>query len=547
MPGHQITCPYCFERFDDADVHFRMETVLDEDDLDPEGEGRSLAYIQNAARDDDRARELTRLYHRNELFLEGDDPAYTKFWEGFGGTTELLSRGRDGASGIVPFERPVIDPKAHPECFKQDVPEEETVVDGIVRYAYDCFGTRTSRRVCPYCHNPLGGSYGTHPAKFISVIGITGSGKTVYLSQLCKFMPARMSAAGISANPVTTGAIDYLAANEVKKGEPLPAPTLKEQLLQPLLYDFAIKDADTGSWRKNTYVFYDIAGENLQFKAGSDVDIAADAEKFGPFIRHSDAMVLLIDPSQFIDDDEHQDASTALTVIGVLFGDKKLRSTPLAVCISKADATGDGGGLDDDFAETYCEAITGMPRLPEMTFDESLDSDDMVFSAKDYNELRDAIESFVKKIASKGTDHFKSALDSKSDCYNYFMIESIGVPLVEGENASGRKVGLVPASKPNPQRIVEPILWILYKLGYIDVNGFINEPKDWTCPKCGKRLRGTDSVCPACLVNRKGMWKCPGCGASHADDVEWCDCGCNRTGEKRSGVSKLIGKLFGGR
>lgn len=33
MPDFRITCPYCFEEFSHTDVHFRMETYFDENEL----------------------------------------------------------------------------------------------------------------------------------------------------------------------------------------------------------------------------------------------------------------------------------------------------------------------------------------------------------------------------------------------------------------------------------------------------------------------------------------------------------------------------------
>ena len=73
MPGHTITCPYCFKQFDDAKVHFRMETVEPEE----------------------------------EAFAPRTDSKYEEFWEPFGGTTELFSPSRDRAGDVSPWLRPV--------------------------------------------------------------------------------------------------------------------------------------------------------------------------------------------------------------------------------------------------------------------------------------------------------------------------------------------------------------------------------------------------------------------------------------------------------
>ena len=65
--------------------------------------------------------------------------------------------------------------------------------------AMDDFGKPTYRRVCPYCHNPLPMGFGKHRVKNISIIGITGAGKTVYISQLLKGMTEYAAKSGLGA------------------------------------------------------------------------------------------------------------------------------------------------------------------------------------------------------------------------------------------------------------------------------------------------------------------------------------------------------------
>lgn len=508
MPGHTITCPYCFHEFDDEAVHFRMETVRPED----------------------------------AQFRPRPDSKYEDFWRAYGGTTEMFSPSRDHAGDVPPWQRPVYNPHAKGDRAVFGGDPQFSLGDDIVIGVRDRFGTETERRVCPHCHNPLPGRYGRHPVKFISLIGISGAGKTVYLSQLCKFMAARMGGYNIAVTPTSAYAYEYMTTNHVGDHSLLPQPTPPEIFQQPLCFDFTFKD-DVGRTYSQTFVFYDIAGENLQFAEGK-ADIAESAKRFGPFIRHSDAIIMLIDPMQFSGDDDRQDAVTALTVIDSLFDKETLRRLPLAVCISQADGKPQlpDGGIDE-FAPTFCSDIIQLPRLPEMRRNEGAGDP---FSVQDYNELRDKIEKFVRDISFDVPLH--ATLSMNYGCYNYFMIESIGVDLVEQEGEGGFSF-MVPSARPKPKRIVEPILWILSKLPIsaedprpiMPVHGFINEPGDWTCPHCGRQhIRATEDFCPQCKLNKAGQWKCPTCGTLNGADAVWCSnksCKTDRNGNRK--------KLFG--
>lgn len=508
MPGHMITCPYCFKQFDDSKVHFRMETV------DPD----------------------------EEAFAPRTDEKYEEFWEPFGGTTELFSPSRDRAGDVSPWLRPVYDPMdpSKKEVFGGSA--RYLVGDDIVIGVKDRHDAVTERRVCPACHNPLPGRYGRYPVKFISLIGISGAGKTVYLSQLCKFMAARMGAYNIAVMPTSAYAYEYMTTNRVAANALLPQPTPPEIFQQPLCFDFHFRDS-TGQPHSQTFVFYDIAGENLQFAEGR-ADIAESARRFGPFIRHSDAIIMLIDPMQFSGDDDHEDAVTALTVIDSMFDRERLRHLPLAVCISQADGKPQlPDGTIDKYAPTFCSDIIHVPALPEMRVNEGMGER---FSVTDYNELRDRIDAFVRSMAYDVPLH--TTLSMTYGCYNYFMIESIGVDLVEQEGEGGFSF-MVPSATPRPKRIIEPILWILSKLPIgrgdmrpiLEVRGFINEPGDWTCPFCGRpHIRATEDFCPNCRLNRFGQWRCPSCGVLNSGASEWCvtkGCKTDRFGNRK--------KMFG--
>ncbi len=515
MPGHTIMCPYCFDEFADDEVHFRMETVLDEEDLDPKNEHRTREEIEMDSRfTGSEIRAQLQEYDRREKFVKRDDEKYEAFWAEFGGTTEKSSISRDGKTpGVLPYQRPVFDPKnpEHAEFFSEREKLSDTVNEtGLVYAAYDCFGRQTQRRVCPHCHNPLPGAYGKYPVKFISVIGISGAGKTVYLSQLCKYIAKQISYFDITANPTSIYAKEYLEANPVVMGKELPIGTPPEQFLQPLCFDLVYRHNNTG--RFHTVVFYDIAGENC-----------VDHEKirgFGKFVEHSDGIILLIDPAQFNESSNKAQPVLVLQTIYNLFqnkGREEVRNLPIAVCISKGDTVAREmmqQNLDDiSFLQDNSGAY-----LP-------------CFNAEDYNRIHDAIKDFVQR----NDNELHIRLRNLYDNYNYFLFSAIGtsVKKIEGTGLD------TPAGPAIPKRIMEPVVWLLYKYKFISSHGEIHEPKDWICNTCGTRRRVTEAFCPTCKTNNNGEWLCPRCQTVQKGD--WCStpkCKTNRFGKRKGLFSR---------
>lgn len=512
MPGHRITCPYCFTEFDDSQVMFRMETVFDsEDDLDLVDPSTGTHYY---SRD-----EITRstglsagsrraLYDRFGLlagFVKREDSKYEEFWDKFGGTTELSSKAHDGGAQVDPWLRRVYDPNKPEDQKYFAVANPVSVSDtGLVWKATDCFGHETTRRVCPYCHNPLPGLYGKYPVRFISIIGITGAGKTVYLSQLVQWLEENFSRCGITAVPTSTYAYRYHDENPVEMQKPLPPGTEPQTLLQPLSFDLTYRDESSGQNRNQTLVFYDIAGENCQISY-DDAEVAAKAKRFGPFIEHSDGIMLVVQPKQFEKPDPVSGPQAVLTVVHNLFAGQsdKLKRLPLAVCISKGD--------------TVAQTILKGP-IPQLQYvKDGSGHYQPLFNAESYNKLHEPIAKFVENRANT----LVGSLSSQFPIHDLFIISAIGTAVEEFTDENGNTYE-APAAPPLPQRLIEPLLWMLNRFGYIGSSGFINELNDWICPRCKCRLHNTQPICPDCRVDRTDQWTCALCGTRNPGDSDQC-------------------------
>lgn len=438
---YQIMCPYCFNRANggdgnyigDDEVSFRAETSyrsirdiqslmgMTEDDIEmmPEGQRKSAEGQLDS-------------YKR---FLVGTSQSYQSFWSDYNGSTELGNE-----QNKAPWELPVIK-------IADGIKELRRDPGGFVDKAVDIFGKETHRRVCPFCHNPLPKGYGKHPVKYISIIGATHSGKTVYISQLLKGLFDYAGKASLTANFTSSHELDFIEQNKVAFDVPLPDSTSKEKFSQPMFYD--ITRAEGTKKTTNTIVLYDIAGENCKS--------ASDMEKFAKYVMQADGIILLIDPTQlgFVSGKQADSQSLEAvfsTIHGAIADDKdELSTTPLAVCISKSD---------------QCFDI--LPPIASEQVD-AAGTDDYgfllpQFNAKAHNSLLSG-NNGLANLFQRTTNSVCSALRSEFINFNFFAVSAIGCEVAPGEDGHN-----CPKRAPEAIRIEEPILWLFKHFGYIGSN-----------------------------------------------------------------------------
>lgn len=500
---YKITCPYCFNEFNDNEVHFRFRHLAEQNI--PQSSRRSRRD------DDDEEDDDEIVVNRNAT--KGDQP-YLEFWKPYGKTSEASERGLD------PENIPVYDPKKDKKQFvsgKDIFLRVNDDPDGMVYGAIASDGkTKVTERVCPNCHNPLMGSYGLFPTKFISVIGVTAAGKTVYLSQLCKTIRDSMARLGLTAQPTSRYAEDYLEENFVGMGHPLPDSTPAERLLQPLCYDITYNYMNGLGVREknvNTIVFYDIAGENCTNEAGMN--------RFGRFIEHSDGILLLIPPQQFSANQDsegvfydNQPTAVLDTIYNTFQYRKNIQDVPLAVCISQGDRV--------------AQAILGA-KLTDISYLENKPNSVGRFNADEYNKIHEKIMEFL----SRSQPALCTQLENQYDNYNYFLVSALGTGVSDEDHT--------PVGPTVPLRIMEPFTWLLTKFKFLEASSFVYQPEDWTCPVCGDRFHNSpDSLyCPKHLVNRDNYWRCSYCSTAekiklNPNGQKWCDCKRDRFGHKKN-------------
>lgn len=459
MPDYKIICPYCFKKFSHDQVHFRMETQFDETELNDEG--MTEEEVQKLP-EGERKKHLQAQTQRRKPFLRKDDEKYTKWWEIYGSTSEKsLGLDKKWIGGV--HQLPILSPSnmydqasLKKQRDEKQGPNDYFIYDGdgFISGVEDIFSHRTMRRVCPYCHNPLPRHYGKNPVKFISIIGVTTAGKTVYISQLLKYIDKYASYLNQTAFFTSDHETDFIEDNPVELGKALPNPTQPKSFSQPMFYDFISRKGNQLS--TNTIVIYDIAGENCTK--------AAAMQNFGEFINHSDGIMLLVDPDQLNwagAGNENDNAPQA--VVNTIYqattsSVKQLSETPIAVCVSKSDV--------------FEDMIPQVKQDIQCVRDSVMDTITPVFNATDYNSLQ-------KELKQAMNLELDNALNSNYRYFNYFAFSAIGGPVrkeVQKDKDGNtiytpdgkEKVLSYPMDPPVPKRIAEPLFWLFYRFGFID-------------------------------------------------------------------------------
>ena len=477
MKEYMITCPYCFARFKDDEVHFRMETFF-KDVSELNEEGRDLDELEMMPETPKYVRMKAQTRNRRH-FLVKDDEQYENFWRDFGRTTESPTS-TDKDLGIDVWKLPVLNPGDkddqnvlkeinHNETGKQKFLIRDE--NGMVNSVRDIFGRETRRRVCPKCHNPLPDLYGKHEVKFISIIGVTSSGKTVYISQLLKHLNRYCSYVKISATPLSNHEREFMRLNKVEQGTALPDATVPGTLAQPMFYQLQRKD-ENDRLVNNTIVLQDIAGEAFRE--------ASFLRKYGRFVTKSDGIILILDPNQLrliAGQTDSDDTPTLVleTIHNAFVGDNDQPcNIPIAVCVSKSDIFAPGyiSLLENDISPVTADDGEILP----------------VFNSVEYNQL----EPQIKRLMNSEVNNM---MELQYRNYNYFAFSATGCGVERREDNAYHLVA--PAS---PKRIAEPILWLLHQFGYIKSDIPILLPKPRKAPNGG--IVGTGQYTKLSIMDR---------------------------------------------
>lgn len=298
----KIKCPYCFKEFSHDEVHFRIAKATCD----------MAAEKMKKASSEEEKEVYEKFLRKSKL-----DEKYEKVWGKYRG-------GEPPAKIKEDFYIPWVDQSNKEEMIYGDFIKDE---NGFVSQIEDKLSqTISTYRICPECHNPLPPNYGKFPQKFISVLGISASGKTVFIKQLMSRIGQFLANVDASCTEVQSLDDDNFS---LTCNKPLPESTQTLNFKPP--YYFSATFNKDGKKLSYDFIIYDIAGEALVKAKSSQLNY------FVGYIKVSDGMIMLIDPEQLMNNPQPEyPADQMFNTLHTLFNGNAI-DIPMAITISKSD------------------------------------------------------------------------------------------------------------------------------------------------------------------------------------------------------------------
>ncbi|HEY0378374.1 MAG TPA: hypothetical protein VGC87_15770 [Pyrinomonadaceae bacterium] len=318
----------------------------------------------------------------------------------------------------------------------------------------DC-GTKSSKLVCPHCHNELPSQFGSTDVHTIALIGAKEVGKSHYIAVLINELTNRV---GMNFN-ASLNALDEQTIRRYNQDfrryvyvqrEAIPATLSARALMNvryPLAYRFSIKRRGMlpfDGLRVSSLVFFDTAGEDL-----THIDLMSTETKY---LANSDGIIFLLDPLQIPAVRHLLDSSTPLPsentdpqeIIGraanlirqmrQMNPAEKIK-TPVALAFSKLDAI--------------------RPLFEPSSPVHEASRHEGFFDVTDAQRVNDNMRAYLSQWVGSGLDMF---LQHNFENHSYFGLSALG----SSPDAQGRL-----PSGVAPFRVEDPLLWILHQLGLV--------------------------------------------------------------------------------
>ncbi len=324
--------------------------------------------------------------------------------------------------------------------------------------------------VCPHCHNELPYDMVEHGTDIIPIIGGPAVGKTIYMVSLIN----QLNKYGYKLNLVSS--IQSMFGNAADEFKGMENQLFKDhQLLDKTAIrddgkcaPWFIKIENKNSKKKSrpTYlIFYDIAGEQF-------ADAKTMERKARPVYHASGALVLLdtLDipliqkvrhQAGIVDNEIHFSIKDTFNGLVELSSEEKkhevLKDKPIAFVFSKIDVVDNfrsslgafGNTVDMKQNSNYTSAVYGIGNYHQSEFEKFL---------RDVDQMDAGF-----KVALRECDLEQLIGNNKWKEEN---VKLFGVSALGQEPEEDRSIN---AEKIVPYRVLDPLIWILHKLGKLDI------------------------------------------------------------------------------
>ncbi|MCQ2224480.1 MAG: hypothetical protein MJZ14_01985 [Paludibacteraceae bacterium] len=410
----KILCPYCFKNFKSTEVMFRCEN--NSTMIGPEGRPVPICPMV-------------------------DDKKYSDHW----GTSMPMKRYFPGSFSF--FERMGWKPLQSQKC--------------------SC-GVASHKFICPHCHNQLPAEMVEKGSEIISVIGGPASGKSHYIVTLIDQLLKYRNKLGLSVTLQQVGRTeDERTTNMFKKHrkaifEDKMALNKTQETPHPIPWIVRLESVTT---KKAVYlVFYDTAGESFNdaekvkqekyFKESKGVIVVFDTLSI-PNIKK------ILESNEIENSDITYDYKETLNTLKVFYQNNsglKLTERPFAFVFSKFDA------VIDNKEDLGCDVTPFVDRNGDF------ENSKFIKTGKVSMSQIDDCSAMISAYLSDENVWDESALadDIKhiwGDNARYFGVSSLGAMCdvakqIQVKNGS---------DQVTPIRVLDPLAWILIKLGGFDI------------------------------------------------------------------------------
>jgi len=320
---------------------------------------------------------------------------------------------------------------------------------GVLCSLRDDYDNITTQRICPYCHNDIPQSAGFTPGTIISVVGATRAGKSVFLTSLIHTLktvtPHNFD---IFCTPINN---EMGRKFKLEYEEPLVTqglllePTQKEKQQEPLIFTFSFADE---AKPEINIAFFDVAGEGIVDTAYMDI--------YAAHIRNSTGILFLVDPLQL------RAIGRKIQLKNRLEHDMQFFDEPTEVL----------SGLVEDYIYKQGGGVSEIPTAVVLTKTDLLhalrDDGEYVrpsshmfrnYTHKGYFNLTEFynIDGEVEEFIGQVDPNFRNALKRRFYHLGFFGVSALG------SQPDGQRVASFA-----PVRVDEPLLWVLYQLGYVE-------------------------------------------------------------------------------
>lgn len=324
----------------------------------------------------------------------------------------------------------------------------------------DKCGKQSSRFVCPHCHNWLPTDMIKDGAEIISIVGAPNSGKTVYFFNLMRQLQIKASSLGISVTVQDEGPDPTKKTSVIYKGMvekmyennelPPKTPVIEGERPIPLIFKVSNEKAGKKGGKSIYIVFYDTPGEAFQDREQMD--------RMADHVSNSAGILLFIDPynikkltgtlqsaskEKIVTGSELENENVLNSLLQKV-NRKESEDKPFAIVFSKIDAVLDG---------LSAERAGGLATILDLDRNSSF-LKTKKFNLSEIDQISNALEEMSEEW---DVEYIKSQVNEK---YKEENIKMFAVSSLGSQPRDGRITNL------NPYRVMDPLIWILYKIGF---------------------------------------------------------------------------------